>query len=183
MKTHRFYSKNLNSRIITKTWQEMREQPGRVCLGVMMGVGEWYQRGGDPKSRRMILLSRGEEKQSDILFVGLGSLCEFRLAFIAGMINCLQYSICSGGERERGKRRAELWSLCSRSVGEAFHYSAFNLMHTPFFYFSFFLQWRAADFLLFTYLLAYFNFHYLFIYYCFYCFICIYFYTIICFSM
>lgn len=145
MKTHRFSSKNLNSRIITKTWQEMREQPGRVCLGVMMGVGEWYQRGGDPKSRCMILLSRGEEKQSDILFVGLGSLCEFRLAFIAGMINCLQYSICSGGERERGKRRAELWSLCSRSVWEAFHYSAFNLMHTPLFLFLSFFNERQRS--------------------------------------
>lgn len=78
----------------------MREQPGCVCLGVMMGVGEWYQRGGDPKARSMTLLSRGEEKQSDIHLVGLGSLCEFRLAFITGMINRLQYSICSGGERE-----------------------------------------------------------------------------------
>jgi len=139
----------------------MREQPGRVCLGVMMGVEEETQ-----NHAAWFFSPWGEEKQSDILFVCLGSLCEFRLAFIAGMINCLQYSICSGGERERGKRRAELWSLCSRSVWEAFHYPAFNLMHTPFFLsFSFFLKWELMTsfyLLAYIYLLIFFFTMYLF---------------------
>lgn len=108
-----------------------------LCVfGLMMGWRSDFSK-EETQNHAAWLLSRGEEKQSDIHLVGLGSLCEFRLAFIAGMINRLQYSICSGGESERS---AELWSVCSRSVWEAFHYSVFNLMQIHAFFLSFLLS-------------------------------------------